>query len=99
MQAGQLARQEFDMLDPAQQQQPGSSDYMPHLSLLYAQIEPEAIHQAQQAAVQRLYGEGSDYSTLLTEPGFDVEAVSVWLTPEEDRSLASWEQIAEYQLS
>jgi len=88
MQAGQLARQEFSL----------EGDYMPHLSLLYADLGVEAVHQAQQAAVHRLYGEGSNYSTLLTDNGFTVDAVTLWYTPEEDRSLNSWKQIAEFQL-
>jgi hypothetical protein len=88
MQAGQLARQEFGM----------EGDYMPHVSLLYADLEPEAVHQSQQAAVQRLYGEGSNYSTLLTDTGFTADAITVWYTPAEDKSLSSWKQIAEFPL-
>lgn len=88
MQAGQLARQEFQM----------EGDYMPHVSLLYADLSPEATHQSQQAAVQRLYGEGSDYSTLLTDAGFTADAITVWYTPPEDKSLASWTKLAELQL-
>lgn len=92
MQAGQLARQEFSM--------EGSSGdaYMPHLSLLYADLGPEAALKAQAAAVQRLYGEGSDYSTLLTDTGFTAKALSVWYTPAEDRSLGSWKQVADLPL-
>lgn len=88
MHAGQLAQQEFGM----------EGDYMPHLSLLYASLGPEAMAQAQQAAVQRLYGEGSTYSSLLTDAGFTAEAITVWYTPEEDRSLGSWKQVAELPL-
>jgi hypothetical protein len=88
MQAGQLSRQEYGM----------EGDYMPHVSLLYADLGPEAVHQSQQAAVQRLYGEGSDYSTLLTDTGFTADAITVWHTPAEDKSLSSWKQIAEFPL-
>lgn len=91
MQAGQLARQEFGM--------EGSADaYMPHVSLLYADLDPTAALQAQAAAVQRLYGEGSDYSTLLTDTGFTAQSLSVWYTPAEDRSLGSWKQVADLPL-
>lgn len=89
MEAGQLARQQFGMK---------GGDYMPHLSLLYADLGPEAIHAARQAAVQHLYGEGSDYSTLLIDPGYTAESVTVWYTPTEDRSLGSWQQVAEVPL-
>lgn len=88
MQAGQLARQEFGM----------EGDYMPHVSLLYADLGPEAVHESHQAAVQRLYGEGSDYSTLLTDMGFTADAITVWYTPAEDKSLSSWKQVAEFPL-
>jgi hypothetical protein len=75
------------------------ADYMPHLSLLYADVDDAARSASQQAAVQRLYGEGSDYETLLTDNGFTAEAISLWYTPVEDRTLASWKQVAECQLS
>jgi hypothetical protein len=88
MQAGQLARQEYGM----------EGAYMPHVSLLYADLGPEVVHQSQQAAVQRLYGEGTDYSTLLTDTGYAADAITVWYTPVEDKSLASWKQVAELQL-
>jgi hypothetical protein len=90
MAAGAAAQQAFDK--PA-------ADYMPHLSLLYADVDDAARAASQQAAVQRLYGEGSDYKTLLTDNGFVAEAISLWYTPVEDRTLASWKQVAEVQLS
>jgi ABC-type molybdate transport system substrate-binding protein len=76
-----------------------AAEYMPHLSLLYADVDDAARAASQQAAVQRLYGEGSDYKTLLTDNGFVAEAISLWYTPVEDRTLASWKQVAEVQLS
>jgi hypothetical protein len=48
--------------------------------------------------VQRLYGEGSGYGTLLLQQGFTAERVAVWYTPVEDTSLRSWAQVAEFEL-
>jgi hypothetical protein len=89
MQAGQLARQAYGMQQ---------GDYMPHVSLLYADPSPETVQLSHQAAVARLYGEGSDYSTLLTDTGYTAEAITVWYTPAEDLTLSSWRQIAEFPL-
>ena len=89
MAAGAAAQQAFGK-PPA--------DFMPHLSLLYADVDDAARAASQQAAVQRLYGEGSDYKTLLTDSGFVAETISLWYTPVGDRSLASWKQVAECQL-
>lgn len=72
---------------------------MPHLSLLYADIDEHTKALAKQAAVQRLYGKGSNYSTLLTDNGFMAESISLWHTPVEDQTLASWQQVAEFTLS
>eukprot|EP00878_Enallax_costatus_P008373 GHUV01008752.1.p1 GENE.GHUV01008752.1~~GHUV01008752.1.p1 ORF type:complete len:214 (+),score=46.03 GHUV01008752.1:126-767(+) len=88
MDAGKLARQHFGL----------ESDYMPHASLLYADIGPEQRTASQQRAIQRLYGEGSDYSTLLTDNGFTADAVTLWFTPVEDKTLASWKQVAVFPL-
>lgn len=90
MKAGTLARQHFGK---------DTSDYMPHASLLYADITKEQRTAAQQRAVQRLYGEGSDYSTLLTDNGFQAEAITLWYTPGEDKTLDSWKQLAEFPLT
>jgi len=89
MQAGATAREHFGM---------PMSDYMPHLSLLYAEIADEAKADSMRQAVQRLYGEASNYSTLLTNQGFTADAITLWYTPVEDKSLASWKQVAEYSL-
>ncbi len=48
--------------------------------------------------VARLYGEGSDYGSLLLQQGFTAERLSVWYTPVEDRSLRSWAKVAEFEL-
>lgn len=51
------------------------------------------------AAVSRLWGEGSGYDTLLPDTGFEAGSFSVWRTPVEDVSLASWQRIAEFELT
>ena len=71
---------------------------MPHLSLLYADLEPAARAAAAADAVRRLYGEGSGHGTLLPEAGFDVGALTVWETPVEDAALESWRRVAEFPL-
>ena len=53
---------------------------------------------ADQAAVARLYGPDADYATLLPDSGFDAASLAVWYTPVEDRSLASWAQVAHVKL-
>lgn len=90
MEAGKLARQQFNM---------DNVEYMPHASLLYADITPEQRTASQQQAVQRLYGEGSNYSTLLSDNGFTAETIALWYTPAEDKTLASWKQVAEFPLT
>jgi hypothetical protein len=89
MQAGAVARQQFDM---------APTDYMPHLSLLYADLTDEVKAESTRQAVQRLYGDGSSYNTLLTDNGFNAEAITLWYTPVEDKSLGSWVQVAEFAL-
>eukprot|EP00775_Hariotina_reticulata_P008216 gene8216-8408_t len=90
MQAGATAREQFEM---------APADYMPHLSLLYADLSDEAKAESMRQALQRLYGDGSSYNTLLMDNGFNAAAISLWYTPVEDKSLASWVQVAEFALS
>lgn len=90
MQAAALARQHFQMGEAA--------PYMPHLSLLYGDLDNQAKHAAMQQAVQRLYGEGSNYDTLLPDNGFTVDKLSLWYTPIDDRSLSSWVKVADMPL-
>lgn len=90
MAAGVAARQAFGA---------AGDEYMPHLSLLYADAPPEVRAASQAAATQRLYGEGSGYATLLTDPGFTADALSLWYTPLEDCTCASWAQVAEFPLA
>jgi hypothetical protein len=61
-------------------------------------VDEAERHAAAAEAVGRLWGEGSGYATLLPESGFDAGAFTVWETPVEDRSLASWRRVAEFKL-
>lgn len=76
-----------------------SGGYMPHLSLLYASIDGEQRAAAAAEATARLYGPDADYRTLLADDGFDARTVSLWHTPPDDTSLASWRMVAELPLS
>ncbi|KAI8469818.1 MAG: RNA ligase/cyclic nucleotide phosphodiesterase [Monoraphidium minutum] len=72
--------------------------YMPHLSLLYSDASDPDRRDAAAAAVARLWGEAAGYDTLLPDAGFTAASLSLWLTPAEDRSLASWRRVAEFPL-
>lgn len=72
--------------------------YMPHLSLLYSDADEQQRQQAASEAVQRLWGEGSGYDTLLPDNGYSVGGLSVWYTPAEDKTLESWTRVAEFNL-
>mmetsp|Transcript_34080 Transcript_34080/g.86256 ORF Transcript_34080/g.86256 Transcript_34080/m.86256 type:complete len:190 (-) Transcript_34080:418-987(-) len=90
MAAGAAARRAYDM---------GDKPHMPHLSLLYADLDDAAKDKAASQARARLFGEGSSYSTLLTDPGFTVTHLQVWSTPTDDTSLQSWCKVADVPLS
>mmetsp|Transcript_30753 Transcript_30753/g.55969 ORF Transcript_30753/g.55969 Transcript_30753/m.55969 type:complete len:149 (-) Transcript_30753:287-733(-) len=71
--------------------------YMPHLSLIYAHLTEEQKDAVLAEEVKRLYGENSDYTTLLTDTGFWVDSISLWYTPA-DESLESWKEIQTFDL-
>ncbi|GBF93915.1 cyclic phosphodiesterase [Raphidocelis subcapitata] len=89
--ANAAARGAFGMPDPPR-------PYMPHLSLLYADIDDEARAAAAAEAVARLWGDAAGYGTLLPASGFDAGAFAVWETPAADRSLGSWRRVGEFRL-
>mmetsp|Transcript_30140 Transcript_30140/g.71785 ORF Transcript_30140/g.71785 Transcript_30140/m.71785 type:complete len:189 (+) Transcript_30140:74-640(+) len=72
--------------------------YIPHLSLLYSDIDFSQRSRAVSEARRRLYGEGSGYGSLLVEAGFWAEEIGLWRTDPEDRSLAGWTRIGRYAL-
>lgn len=65
---------------------------------MYADIPLPEREAAAKAAVQRLYGEGSGYTTLLSESGFEVDSIALWYTPTEDKALSTWCQVATFDL-
>lgn len=72
--------------------------YMPHLSLLYSDMEAATRQAVAAEEVARLWGDKAGYETLLPDPGFEATTISVWYTPTEDISLASWRKVAEFEL-
>jgi len=75
------------------------SSYMPHLSLLYSDIDQDTRGAVVQEVQQRLYGEAEGYDTLLLEPGFSATELSLWRTDAEDKSLESWVRLGRFKFS
>ncbi|GLC45448.1 hypothetical protein PLESTM_001735800 [Pleodorina starrii] len=90
MAAAAPARNVFGMTTPP---------YMPHLSLLYADLADEEKAKVVEQETARLYGESSGYDTLLVETGYEVGSLALWYTPTEDTSTQSWCLVEEYPLS
>lgn len=91
MAAGATAREVFGL--------PPAADYMPHLSLLYSDADEPTKAASRGAALARLYGDAAGYDTLLVDPGFDAQSISLWYTPAEDRTCASWARVADFALA
>ncbi|KAJ9515222.1 hypothetical protein QJQ45_002365 [Haematococcus lacustris] len=89
MQAAAAAREAFGM---------STGPYMPHLSLLYADLSDADKAKAADSARTRLFGEGQTYDTLLVDPGFTADRLALWSTPTDDKSTASWCLVAEFPL-
>lgn len=70
--------------------------YMPHLSLLYADLSEQEKDEAVKGSIARLFGPGS---SKLDAPGFTTQAVALWYTPTEDKTLESWCRIADFEIS
>ncbi|XP_060190211.1 cyclic phosphodiesterase-like [Lycium barbarum] len=68
-----------------------SSPYMPHLSLLYADLTDEEKKKAQEKA----YTLDESIGSL----SFQITRLALYKTDTEDKSLKSWEKIEEYNLS
>ncbi|GMY06983.1 cyclic phosphodiesterase-like [Fagus crenata] len=68
-----------------------STPYMPHLSILYGDMTDEEMKKAQEKA------------TILDESisslSFQVSRLALYKTNPDDKTLKSWEKIAEYSLS
>ena len=68
----------------------GIAAYMPHLSLLYADITEEEKQRAKEKA------EALDES--ISNLGFTISRISLHKTDTADRTLKSWEKVAEFDL-
>ncbi|KAM3306789.1 cyclic phosphodiesterase-like [Capsicum chacoense] len=68
-----------------------SSPYMPHMSLLYADLTDEEKKKAQEKAY--ILDENIDNMS------FQITRLALYKTDTEDKSLESWEKIEEYNLS
>lgn len=94
MEAGRLSREIFveNIEDEDGTRAPPPRTYMPHLSLLYSDIEEK-----ERWRIAEEYGK-----ILLLQKeegvlnqGFVVDRLSVWETPAEDKTLKSWKMIEE----
>jgi Cyclic phosphodiesterase-like protein len=89
MAAGALTREVFGE-DPA-------AAYMPHLSLVYSDMDEGARVEIAQMEQGMLLNSLSN--SALPSKGFTVESIGVWFTPAEDRTLESWRLVKELPLS
>ncbi|GLI64324.1 hypothetical protein VaNZ11_007551 [Volvox africanus] len=90
MAAAAAARSVYGMTTPP---------YMPHLSLLYADLDDTEKAKVVEYETARLYGESSGYDTLLVETGYEVGSLALWYTPTDDETTQSWCLVEEYPLS
>jgi hypothetical protein len=88
MQAATIARRVFKMerlLGP----------YMPHLSLIYADMTEQEKDDAVTSSELRLLVASNEAKRKFKVEGFSSEKVSIWYTPTEDKTLESWCWIAD----
>ena len=89
MAAGAAAKQAFGV-EPA--------PYMPHLSLLYSDIDIDQRKQIAEEEQQLLFGVHAETALSENERGFVADCITVWYTPVEDKTLESWQVLAAYPL-
>ena len=70
---------------------PVSAAYMPHLSLLYADLSDEEKQKAQERA--------NVIDNALAGLTFEITRIALYKTDTEDKTLKSWEKIAECTLT
>jgi hypothetical protein len=80
--------------------------YMPHLSLIYSDIDAAAREALAAEEQVRLFGGtggsgggDSDGPLAESERGFTADSVAVWYTPGEDKFLESWRAVAVFPLT
>ncbi|GIL83708.1 hypothetical protein Vretimale_10495 [Volvox reticuliferus] len=76
-----------------------TTPYMPHLSLLYADLVDAEKAKIVEYETARLYGESSGYDTLLVETGYEVGSLALWYTPTDDHTTQSWCLVEEFLIS
>jgi hypothetical protein len=104
MEAGRLSREIFIEKKKEEEEDGGISTnpllppplpptYMPHLSLLYSDIE-EGERRRIAEEYEKLLSQEEEEGDILNQ-GFVVDRLSVWETPAEDKTLKSWQVIEE----
>ncbi|DBA86322.1 TPA: hypothetical protein ACH3X2_005557 [Trebouxia sp. C0005] len=88
MAAGQLSKQTFG--------QGQMSSYMPHLSLLYSDIDEHVRKQAVTVVKKRLDEHSVD---KLPDTGFDVDSIHVYTTDPDDKLCKTWKRIKELPIT
>lgn len=72
-------------------------NYMPHLSLIYSEMDESERAKLVEEQMAKWYGDGGG-SALKEENGFRVEAVQIWETDPSDLSTGSWNFVQEVSL-
>jgi hypothetical protein len=108
MEAGRLSREIFIGKKEEEEREDGGSNntnpppllptYMPHLSLLYSDIEEEERGRIAEEYEKLLSQEQQENEGAVLNRGFVVDRLSVWETPAEDKTLKSWQMIEEIPL-
>lgn len=86
MKAGKQSKETFG--------QDAGSAYMPHLSLLYSDIDEHTRKQAVDDIKQRLQG-----ADELQAGSFDVKSIHVYLTDPQDKLCKTWKRVEELPLT
>jgi len=88
MRAGQLSKEAFS--------QGHTSSYMPHLSLLYSDIDEHVRKQAVEVVKRRLNEDSVD---RLQDTGFNVDSIHVYITNPDDKLCKTWKRIKELPIT
>ena len=86
MAAGAAAKKAFGL--------DSQSTYMPHLSLLYSDIDLSTREAVAREEHERLFCATSDTKLGVELDGFVADCIAVWYTPVEDMTLESWKAVA-----
>lgn len=90
LEAYQLAKDTYGLAE--------APPFMPHVSLLYSDIDAKSRGAEAIGARNSLFSEMSEYRLLSKDPGFWAEDLEVWSVDIQDKSLQSWKKIAEFEL-